>query len=216
MGSFVDLLSTHPALYVTWVVAVIVSVVLHELGHGFAAVAQGDRTPIVTGHMTWNPVVHMGGFSLILLAVVGIAYGAMPVQPAHFRSRRGELIVAFAGPAMNLLLATAAVLLAGLSVRLGLLHPPSDPFVRLNSASILLLLAQLNVALFAFNLLPIPPLDGSTVLGDLWPDYRRWTRNPDLQPFFLGAFLFVFLWGGRLFAAATRLTEQAFHVVSGT
>lgn len=212
---FFDLLGTHPALYLTWIGAVVLSVVLHELGHGFAAIRQGDRTPIVTGHMTWNPLVHMGGFSLILLAVAGIAYGAMPVQPAHFRGRRGELIVAFAGPAMNLLLAAAAILLAGLFVRAGMLRPPGSMFGGLNSATILLLLAQLNLALFAFNLLPIPPLDGSTVLGDLWPEFRAWTRNPDLQPFFMGAFILVFFWGPRLFQFAAEVTKRAYGLVSG-
>lgn len=212
---FFDLLSSHPALYLTWVGAVVLSVVLHELGHGFAAIAQGDRTPIVTGHMTWNPLVHMGGFSLVLLAVVGIAFGAMPVQPANFRSRRGELIVAFAGPAMNLLLATAAILLAGLFVRAGVLHPPGALSGSLNSARILLLLAELNVALFLFNLLPIPPLDGSTVLGELWPTFRAWTRNPDLQPFFMGAFIVVFIGGARLFQFASDTTARAYGLVSG-
>lgn len=215
---FINLLQLHPTYYVTWVLAVIASVVLHELGHGFAAIRQGDRTPIVMGHMTWNPMVHMGGLSLILLAVVGLAFGAMPVNPSAFRGRFGHAIVAFAGPAMNLLIAASTILLAGLTVRAGIAPMPMwDAHViplHLDSATILLIVAQLNLALFVFNLLPIPPLDGSTVLGDFWPSWRRWTSNPDLAPFFQAGFLVVFIVGGRLFTAAGNAVGVAFRALA--
>lgn len=216
---FINLLQVHPTYYVTWVLAVIASVVLHELGHGFAAIRQGDRTPIVSGHMTLNPMVHMGGISLILLAVVGLAFGAMPVNPSAFRGRFGRAAVAFAGPAVNLLIAASTILLAGLLVRTGLVTLPMwEPHVipyRLDSVTILLIVAQLNLALFAFNLLPIPPLDGSTVLGDFWPDWKRWTSNPDLAPFFQAGFLLVFIFGARLFVAAGDATGIAFRALAG-
>ena len=72
------------------VVTVIISIVLHELAHGWAAIWQGDDTPRQMGHMTADPMVHMGGFSLLMLALVGIAFGAMPVNPRNFRSRYGS------------------------------------------------------------------------------------------------------------------------------
>lgn len=216
---FINLLQAHPTYYVTWVLAVIASVVLHELGHGFAAIRQGDRTPIVMGHMTLNPMVHMGGVSLVLLAVVGLAFGAMPVNPAAFRGRFGRAAVAFAGPAVNLLIAGSTILLAGLFVRTGLVSLPMwEPHVipyRLDSVTILLVVAQLNLALFAFNLLPIPPLDGSTVLGDFWPAWKQWTSNPDLAPFFQAGFLVIFIIGGRLFLAAGDAVGVAFRAVAG-
>lgn len=61
------------------------SIVIHELAHGFAAISQGDRTPISQGHITLNPVVHMGWPSLIFLVIAGIAWGQMPVNPSKFR-----------------------------------------------------------------------------------------------------------------------------------
>ena len=87
------------------VVTVIISIVLHELAHGWAAIWQGDDTPKMAGHMTADPMVHMGGMSLLMLALVGMAFGAMPVNPRNFRSRFGDALVSAAGPAMNFLLA---------------------------------------------------------------------------------------------------------------
>ena len=81
MGWWVtDALSVSPVLLISWVVWVIGSIVLHELAHGWAAISRGDRTPIERGHMTWNPLIHMGGMSLLVFAVVGIAWGMMPVN----------------------------------------------------------------------------------------------------------------------------------------
>ena len=75
-----------------WVFWVIFSICLHELAHGWAAIWQGDRTPRETGHMTMNPMVHMGGASLIVFALVGIAWGLMPTDPSRYRwGRRGRI-----------------------------------------------------------------------------------------------------------------------------
>ena len=70
-----DMWSESPARLISWVFWVILSVTLHELAHGVAALWQGDRTPEETGHMTWNPLVHMGQWSLIMFVLVGIAWG---------------------------------------------------------------------------------------------------------------------------------------------
>ena len=91
------------------VITVVISIVLHELAHGWAAIWQGDDTPRQMGHMTGDPMVHMGGFSLLMLALVGMAFGAMPVNPGNFRSRYGDALVSAAGPAMNFLLALVAL-----------------------------------------------------------------------------------------------------------
>ncbi|VAX40844.1 hypothetical protein MNBD_PLANCTO03-1356, partial [hydrothermal vent metagenome] len=72
-------------LLVSWVFWLFVSIVLHELAHGFAAIRCGDRTPIELGHMTPNPLVHMGPASLIAFALFGLAWGSMPVNPSRFR-----------------------------------------------------------------------------------------------------------------------------------
>jgi Zn-dependent protease len=108
-----DLYQENPVALASWVFWVIASIVLHELGHGIAAIRSGDRTPIDTGHMTWNPLVHMGPISLLCFAILGFCWGAMPVDPSRFRGRYDEAKVAAAGPCMNFGLAiTCAVLYA--------------------------------------------------------------------------------------------------------
>lgn len=185
---------------VSWIVWVIGSITLHELGHGWAALRQGDRTPVVTGHMTWNPIVHMGVPSLIMFAVVGIAWGAMPVDPTRFRHKYGDLLVSLAGPMMNFSLAVVAIVLGGLwvghavsvgeSLSLSVhweLHSRVTDFFWLG--------AMLNLILGVLNLLPIPPLDGSHMLANVWGTYRSWTMHP--QAWIAGLFLImvVFFWG---------------------
>src|SRR5688572_29409894 len=93
------------ALLVSWIFWVLFSITLHELAHGWAALWQGDDTPRRLGRMTPNPIVHMGWVSLLMFAIVGIAWGVMPVDPSRFRwKRKGRTIVYGAGPAMNVAL----------------------------------------------------------------------------------------------------------------
>ena len=153
------------------VVTVIISIVLHELAHGWAAIWQGDDTPRLQGHMTPDPLVHMGGFSLLMLALVGMAFGLMPVNPRNFRSRYGDALVSAAGPAMNFLLALIALtaLVVWVKASGGAAEGPAK-----NGQYFLQIFGTTNIALGIFNLLPVPPLDGSTVLGNFVPAYRRW------------------------------------------
>jgi Zn-dependent protease len=171
------------------VVTVIISIVLHELAHGWTAIWQGDDTPRQMGHITADPMVHMGGMSLLMLAVVGIAFGAMPVNPHNFRSRYGDALVSAAGPAMNFLLALMAYI--GLAIWLKTAGVAPEGPMR-NGQVFLTVFGFINVALGIFNLLPVPPLDGSTVLGNFVPAYRRWMDSLG-NPMFLFFILFIVL-----------------------
>ncbi len=196
---FIDLLTREPAYYFSIIIAVVISVVLHELSHGVAAIWQGDDTPRATGHMTWNPLVHMGGFSLFLLFFAGIAYGLMPASPGRFRSRSGRALVALAGPAANLVLAFIGLTVFAVWIRTAGLAAEGMPA---HMQDFFFTFGQINLILFLFNLLPLPPLDGSTVLGDFSPGYRRMIANPNNQPIFTGAFLLIFFFFDGVFAAA--------------
>ncbi len=159
---FFQTLTEDPISYFRIVAIVIISVTLHELAHGVAALSQGDDTPRLTGHMTPNPIVHMGWESIILLCVGGIAWGQMPVNPANFRSAKwGDVVVSAAGPLANLGLGILSILL--------LVAAPYVPFL---SAKFFYLAAQTNLALFLFNLLPIPPLDGFHVFKKVFPVFN--------------------------------------------
>jgi len=190
---FIDNLLSNPAYYFTVVICVISSIVLHELGHGLAAIAQGDDTPIATGHMTWNPLVHMGAMGLGLLCVVGIAFGVMPVNPRRFRSPHGEAIVAAAGPLVN-----AALAVVSLTTMAFLLQQGIDP--RVAGQNPLWIMGVLNTVLCLFNFIPIAPLDGSVVVGNFVPAYRDFVRKPENGKFVWIAFGVVFLLAGELFA----------------
>ena len=172
------------------VITVVISIVLHELAHGWAAIWQGDDTPQQMGHMTGDPMVHMGGFSLLMLALVGMAFGAMPVNPGNFRSRYGDALVSAAGPAMNFLLALVALTALAVWVKISgtTIEGPSK-----NGQFFLQIFGTTNIALGIFNLLPVPPLDGSTVLGNFVPAYRRWLDSLG-NPTWMLFIVFMILW----------------------
>jgi Zn-dependent protease len=162
---FIQTLITEPIYFFRIIVIVILSITLHELAHGWAAMSQGDNTPQKTGHLTLNPVVHMGKESLIFLCLTGIAWGQMPVNPSKFRSAKlGNILVSAAGPLANLALGILFILLLKLFFNFNL--------TGLFSLKFLYLAAQINLSLFVFNLLPIPPLDGFHVFSEIFPQLK--------------------------------------------
>jgi Zn-dependent protease len=205
---FFDNITSDPAYYFTVVVCVTVSIVLHELGHGFAAILQGDDTPLVTGHMTWNPLVHMGPMGLGLLCIAGIAFGVMPVTPSRFRSQYGDAFVAAAGPLVNGVLALLSLTALAVMVEQGI-----DP--RVAGVNPLWIMGLLNVVLLIFNLIPIAPLDGSVVVGNFVPAYRGFIRNPANSKYSWMAFGVVFLLAGRLFAMGAGVANAYVSWIAG-
>ncbi len=197
---FIDNLVQDPAYYVTVVVCVTTSIVLHELGHGAAALAQGDDTPRVTGHMTLNPIVHMGPLGLGLLFIVGIAFGVMPVNPGRFRSPYGDAIVAAAGPLVNAVLAVVSLSLLAVCIRLGI---PTE----VGGVDPLWIMGLLNCVLALFNLVPVAPLDGSAVLANFVPAYRDFIRDPAHANLSWLAFGLLFFFAGELFVVGASLAR---------
>jgi Zn-dependent protease len=211
----------NPAMFVSWVFWVIGSIVLHELSHGWAAIRCGDRTPIEAGHMTWNPLVHMGGMSLLMFAIVGIAWGQMPVSPNRFRGRYDDARVAAAGPAMNFALAVVAAVLGGVWVVFAGNGNVGQPLYG-NTLTFFLVGVSLNIALMLFNLIPVPPLDGSRITANFVPEYQRVINTEKgaiasliafvLLFFFFGNVLFDFAFeiGGKSIGAVATGLRQVF------
>lgn len=147
------------------IAVLIMSVVIHELAHGYMADYLGDPTAKYAGRLTLNPIAHldlMGSFIVPVLMVMfsgGVLFGwakPVPVNPYNLRNQKwGEALVALAGPVSNLVLALIFGLCVRFSAELGL----GPTFVELSVYIVLI-----NVVLVFFNLIPIPPLDGSKIL----------------------------------------------------
>tara|TARA_Y100000589_G_scaffold284796_1_gene283922 strand:- start:993 stop:1673 length:681 start_codon:yes stop_codon:yes gene_type:complete len=190
--------SGGPFEVVSWIFWVLLSITLHELAHGWAALWEGDTTPRDLGRMTANPYVHMGGLSLIVFAILGFAWGMMPVNPSRFRHRRwGDAIVASAGPAMNILI--AFVCLTSVGIWQGMAPTPVLEQVEIEwqtrVQNFLLLGGWLNLILCLLNLIPVPPLDGSRILSSFSWKIRELYRHPQAQLFGLFLFLVIFMGG---------------------
>ncbi|HVH38731.1 MAG TPA: site-2 protease family protein [Gemmatimonadaceae bacterium] len=153
------------------------SVVAHEYAHGYAALKQGDTTAQSLGRLTWNPLKHIDPFLTVILPLVmflsiGVAFGGakpVPVDPRNYRDyRRGDIIVSLAGVTVNFIL---AVLLTLGVIALGLLGRGVPPIA--HSLSLVQVMfaygITINLLLFVFNLIPIPPLDGSHVVKHMLP-----------------------------------------------
>lgn len=165
---FLNTLVINPVFFFRYVVIIIISITLHELAHGFAAMSQGDNTPEKTGHITLNPVVHMGWGAIIFLCIAGIAWGQMPVNPYKFRNGRlSDIWVSAAGPLSNLALAFVSIALLLVYYNSGLL-----------SKEFLYLAARINLTLFLLNMLPIPPLDGFNIFSNIFPALKQLQSTP--------------------------------------
>ena len=198
MGLFIQTLQTDPTYYLMVVVVVIISVTLHELAHGWTAVWFGDRTPIEMDRLTPNPLVHMGMFSIAMVMVFGIGWGAMPVDPSRMRGRYADAFVSLAGPAMNLLLAGLAILCWGIWWRIDPSAMMSEDSLAKTLFPLLNIVAVWNIALAIFNLLPVPPMDGSRILAGLMPAYREWAFQPTMMGVWNAVFIAMFFFAGRV------------------
>lgn len=152
------------------------SVIAHEIAHGYAALRQGDPTARDAGRLTWNPIPHIDLWMTILLPLLlwrtGMVLGGakpVPVDPRNFRDfRRGDIIVSLAGVATNLLIAIVSTVLLLLVGALGRAVPQAVPVLSVVQAACFLSVL-INANLIAFNLIPVPPLDGSHVVRHALP-----------------------------------------------
>ncbi len=154
------------------------SVIAHEIAHGYAALKQGDPTAYQLGRLTWNPVKHIDPFFTIVLPLMmmlvpggGIIGGAkpVPVNPRNYRNfKRGDIIVSLAGVATNALISLGCIIVIAILGAVARVAPDARSVVEI-AQGILVYGVLLNWVLIIFNLLPIPPLDGSHVMKYLLP-----------------------------------------------
>ena len=160
MGLF-SLLMNNPVMFLLLAVPLLYSVILHEIAHGLVASWFGDNTARYSGRLTLNPLAHLDPVGTLMLVFIGFGW-AKPV-PVNYNNlsntRLGVVSVALAGCVTNILIAIVALFLMQFQV------------INMNSAlpTILSIVARINIILAAFNLIPIPPLDGSRILMEFLP-----------------------------------------------
>lgn len=142
--------------------ALLIAITVHEYAHALVAYAYGDPTAKQQGRLTLNPIKHLDPLGTLMLLVAGIGWARpVPINPYRFRDRRGGLFaVSLAGPASNFITAFATILILVLLMRFRL---------PLLAIGMLEMIAVINIVLGVFNLIPIPPLDGSKVLAAVAP-----------------------------------------------
>lgn len=160
----IQLLFKDPAGFIILSFLLLYSVIFHELAHGWVAYKMGDSTAKWMGRLTLNPVKHLDLFGSLMLLIVGFGWAKpVPVNMENIpvdKRRKGLILVSAAGITANIIFAFIAFLL------LKLISPEPSGMIE----NVLYLLAHINIILAAFNLIPIPPLDGSKILMGFAPE----------------------------------------------
>jgi Zn-dependent protease len=172
---------------------------IHEFAHAYVAYLRGDATAKLMGRMTLNPVVHfdpVGGLMIVITMFLGgFLFGwakPTPVNTMNLRNRKNdEVLVAIAGPGANLVMAILGAIAIRVVVAFGIQLPQLAEAVLVN-------FLVFNVALMIFNLIPVPPLDGSTLLFRFLPAETAWRIRPFLAQYGMFIVLAFVLIGGSI------------------
>lgn len=193
-------------------IPMLLSLTVHEWAHAWSAFRLGDDTAAREGRMSLNPMVHIDPIGTLLLPMLGIPFGwakPVPVNPVRFdrkwSMRTGMALTAAAGPFSNLVLAIACAVVFGVGLRVA-----PDVVGEGAARAFLLYGIQLNVTLALFNLIPVPPLDGSRVIARYIPAKfeRQWEDFVRLSPMLLFVVIAV---GGRVLSRPIGLVTNALH-----
>jgi Zn-dependent protease len=202
------------------VAALILSIVIHEVSHGFMANWLGDPTARLAGRLTLNPISHIDPIgsiavpAFLVLTNAGLLFGwakPVPYNPYNLKNQRwGEALVAFAGPGVNLIIAFVFAIL----IRVGVASGFAPAFIDLASY-----IVYINILLAFFNLIPIPPLDGSKVLAGILPwnlqmRYRELGARIEQYGIF-ATFAFIFIFMYVLWAPFHALISGFFEILVG-
>ncbi len=188
LGSLLNQAVSQPLTFWSFVVAIVLGITFHEFMHAYVAHRLGDDTARLMGRLTLNPLAHFDLFGTLFLLLLRFGYGKpVPVNEARLRGgRMGGALVALAGPSTNLALATICAIPLRFAGNGGTDIETAYRFV-------LTSIVVYNCLLFIFNLIPIPPLDGSRVVYGLLPPQQAytWRTYESAGPFLLLALVFL-------------------------
>jgi len=175
-----NLLIRDPAAFLLLAVPLLYSIIIHELAHGWVAYRMGDPTAKLLGRLSLNPLKHLDPVGTLMLFIFGFGWAKpVPINLSYVRNmRKGLILVSSAGIFANMALAFLTFLLSGF------LSPSPSGSLKL----LLYYLAQINIILAAFNLIPIPPLDGSKILMGFLSDQYQYALSR-LEPY--GFFIII-------------------------
>lgn len=193
----VNLLIYNPIQFLITIAVIVIplfiSIAFHEWAHGYAAYKFGDPTPKLQGRLTLNPFAHLDPLGTLMLFIIGIGW-AKPVMlnPLNYPSKTKQMLVALAGPTMNVLLAvTFGLILVALQIA-----NPAETNVNFTALiTSLNIIVRINLILAIFNMIPIPPLDGSRVLTWMLPERFEYYFMA-FEPYGLFLLLFLLFTGG--------------------
>lgn len=189
---------------------VFVCMPVHELAHGWAANKLGDGTAKSLGRLTFNPFAHLNPIGTLMIFLFGIGYAEpVPINPLNFKDyRKGVALTAAAGPVSNLIMGFVSALFYALFY---MIYGKTDSVALMFIALLFFYSAQVNVSLAVFNLIPIPPLDGSRILAMVLPDkaYEKYFRYERI----IMIVLIVLLFTGILNAPISFLVNLFMKVV---
>ena len=195
-SSFISLFSREGALlsFLISIPGILIAITFHEFAHAFAADKLGDDTPRRQGRLNLNPFTHLDPFGTIMLVFAGFGWGKpVEINPRNFNRNisfsKAEAIVAAAGPLMNFILAIVFELINCAISRFAPGIYSSNTGIVINS--ILTSIVFTNIGLGIFNLIPLPPLDGSKILGGFLPYNARNWMDSHSQIFEM---VFIALW----------------------
>jgi Zn-dependent protease len=170
---------SNPTVFIALIVALLIGITVHEFAHAWMANYLGDDTARIMGRLSLNPLKHLDPLGVVFLLIIGFGWGKpVPFNPGKLKDPNGSIKVALAGVTANLLVALILGIILRVATAYGIAID-SNPFLTFIS-----IIVFINLGLIAFNIIPIPPLDGSKVI-ESYMSYESILRYEQLGPILL-------------------------------